>query len=270
MAIHLVGAAFGDIIGSPYEFDENSIKTKDFPLISENSRFTDDTVMTVAVAEGLVNSIGGTDEEIRMSLIKSVKKWGRCYPNAGYGARFLAWLNVEDSLPYGSFGNGSAMRCSAAGWLASNIYDARRLGRLTAEITHDHIEGVKAAEAVSAAIFLARIGEKKKTIRRYIETEFGYNLDRTCKEIRVNYRHFVDCMRSVPEAIIAFLEGDSLVDCIRNAVSLGGDSDTIAAIAGSIAEAYYGFEEELMPLFEGLPSEMKETIMLVNEHIKEI
>lgn len=268
LGIKLVGAVFGDIIGSPYEFDANNIKTKEFPLISEESTFTDDTVMTLAVAEGLLNSIGGSDDEIKAALVESVKDWGRRYPYAGYGARFSIWLKLIDSTPYESFGNGAAMRCSAAGWLAESIFDARRLGRLTAEITHNHIEGIRSAEAVSAAIFLARKGADKDAIRRYIETEFGYDLSRTCDEIRTDYHHWEDAMRSVPEAITAFLEGRSFLDCIRTAVSLGGDSDTIAAIAGSIAEAYYGPCKDLKPIFEGLPQDMRDVIIRFNEYLR--
>lgn len=261
----LVGAIIGDIVGSPYEFDKNNIKTKDFQLITEKSRPTDDTVMTIAIAEGLMLSKDQTDSEIKEILIDSVKHWGRKYPAAGYGVRFSMWLKLEDRAPYGSYGNGAATRTSAAGWIADSLYEARRLGRLTAEITHNHIEGIKAAEAVSSAIFLARQGANKEFIKNYMEVEFEYKLDRTCAEIRENFYHFEDCMRTIPEAITAFLEGESFIDCIKTAVSLGGDSDTIAAITGSIAEAFYGVTSDLAPVIDALPSDMKEVITAFNE-----
>lgn len=263
----LVGAIIGDIVGSPYEFNDNNIKTKDFQLISEKSRPTDDSVMTIAIAEGLLISKDQTDDEIKETLIDSVKKWGRKYPAAGYGARFSIWLKLDDRSPYQSYGNGSAMRVSSAGWLAESIYDARRLGRLTAEITHNHIEGIKGAEAVASAIFLARQKADKDFIKKYIEVEFGYELNRTCDEIRENFYHVEDCMRTVPEAITAFLEGKSFIDCIKTAVSLGGDSDTIAAITGSIAEAFYGVTSDLKPVIEALPEDMKEVINAFNEQL---
>lgn len=263
----LIGAIIGDIVGSPYEFDENNVKTKDFELITKRSRPTDDSVMTIAVAEGLLISIGQSDEEIRETLIDSLKKWGRKYPDAGYGARFENWIYSYDRKPYGSYGNGSAMRVSAAGWLADTIYEARRLGRLTAEVTHNHVEGIKAAEAVASAIFLARQGLSKDFIKSYIETEFDYDLSRTCDEIRPDYHFHVDCMQSVPEAITAFLEGHSFIDCIKTAVSLGGDSDTIAAIAGSIAEAFYGVTHDFAPVVESLPADFKEVIKAFNERV---
>lgn len=263
----LVGAIIGDIVGSPYEFDDNNIKTKDFQLISEKSRPTDDSVMTIAIAEGLLISKDQTDDEIKETLIDSVKKWGRKYPAAGYGARFSIWLKLDDRSPYQSYGNGSAMRVSSAGWLAESIYDARRLGRLTAEITHNHIEGIKGAEAVASAIFLARQKADKDFIKKYIEVEFGYELNRTCDEIREYFYHVEDCMRTVPEAITAFLEGKSFIDCIKTAVSLGGDSDTIAAITGSIAEAFYGVTSDLKPVIEALPEDMKEVINAFNEQL---
>lgn len=240
----MIGAILGDMIGAPYEFDRGG-KTKDFPLFIKASQFTDDTVMTIAVAEALMISGGLSDEEIRMALIDSMQRWGRRYPHAGYGIMFSKWLRDADPKPYNSFGNGSAMRVSAAGWLYDDLQNTRRMAALTAEVSHNHPEGIKGAEAVASAIFLAREGAGKEEIRTYILREFGYDLSRTCDEIRPEYIHNETCQYTVPEAITAFLEGQDFEDVIRTAVSLGGDCDTLTCIAGSIAEAFYGVPEEL-------------------------
>ena len=235
----MYGALLGDMIGAPYEFDRGN-KSKEFPLFCENSRFTDDSVMTIAVAEALLDSRFLDDDSIRAALIKSMRKWGKKYPDAGYGRKFLCWLREKDPKPYGSCGNGSAMRVSAAGWLFDTLEETREKARLTAEVTHDHPEGIKGAEATSGAIFLARTGRSKEEIRDYIVQEFGYDLSRTCDQIRPSYYHNESCQKTVPEAITAFLEGTDFEDVIRTAVSLGGDCDTLTCIAGSIAEAFYG------------------------------
>lgn len=235
----MYGALLGDMIGAPYEFDRGN-KSKEFPLFCENSRFTDDSVMTIAVAEALLDSRFLDDDSIRAALIKSMRKWGKKYPDAGYGRKFLCWLREKDPKPYGSCGNGSAMRVSAAGWLFDTLEETREKARLTAEVTHDHPEGIKGAEAASGAIFLARTGRSKEEIRDYIVQEFGYDLSRTCDQIRPSYYHNESCQKTVPEAITAFLEGTDFEDVIRTAVSLGGDCDTLTCIAGSIAEAFYG------------------------------
>ena len=235
----MYGALLGDMIGAPYEFDRGN-KSKEFPLFCENSRFTDDSVMTIAVAEALLDSRFLDDDSIRAALIKSMRKWGKKYSDAGYGRKFLCWLREKDPKPYGSCGNGSAMRVSAAGWLFDTLEETREKARLTAEVTHDHPEGIKGAEAVSGAIFLARTGRSKEEIRDYIVQEFGYDLSRTCDQIRPSYYHNESCQKTVPEAITAFLEGADFEDVIRTAVSLGGDCDTLTCIAGSIAEAFYG------------------------------
>ena len=238
----MYGAILGDIIGSPYEFDMGD-KTKEFPLFSNASMFTDDTVMTVAVAEALM--AGGCEDQLRRNLIKAMQTWGHRYPDAGYGLRFCRWLEADDPQPYNSWGNGSAMRVSAAAWLFDDLETVRRIARVTAEVTHNHPEGIKGAEATAAAIFLGRTGHTKREIRDYIVSEFGYDLSRTCDEIRPSYRHVESCQETVPEAITAFLEGESFEDVIRTAVSLGGDCDTLTCIAGSIAEGFYGVPEEL-------------------------
>ena len=241
----MYGAFLGDMIGAPYEFDRGN-KSKDFPLFKPSSQFTDDSVMTAAVAEALMNSFGKSDDEIRRELISSMQKWGRRYPNAGYGGMFRRWLRTADPKPYGSFGNGSAMRVSSVGWLYNDIGSVRKAATLTSEVTHNHPEGIKGAEATASAIFLARTGSTKEEIRTYITTEFGYDLTRTCDEIRPNYHHVESCQETVPEAITAFLEGSDFEDVIRTAVSLGGDCDTLACIAGSIAEAFFGVPAELV------------------------
>ena len=240
----MIGAILGDMIGAPYEFDRGN-KTKDFPLFGSESEFTDDSVMTVAVAEALMDSAGGNDDEIRQALTASMRKWGKRYPNAGYGGMFISWLRSEDPKPYGSFGNGSAMRVSAAGWLYDTLEETRHAAALSAEVTHNHPEGIKGAEAAACAVFLARTGSGKKEIRDYIVREFGYGLSRTCDEIRPAYTHDETCQKTVPEAVTAFLEGTDFEDVIRTAVSLGGDCDTLTCIAGGIAEAFYGVPEAL-------------------------
>ena len=240
----MIGAIIGDIIGAPYEFDRGN-KTKDFPLFKHSSQFTDDSVMTVAAAEALMDTAGKSDEEIRAALVSSMQKWGRHYPYAGYGCMFYSWLHQADPKPYGSFGNGSAMRVSAVGWLFDTLEETRHIARLTAEVTHNHPEGIKGAEATASAIFLARNGSSKAEIKEYITSEFGYDLSRTCDEIRPGYHHVESCQETVPEAITAFLEGVDFEDVIRTAVSLGGDCDTLTCIAGGMAEAFYGVPDDM-------------------------
>ena len=240
----MLGAILGDIVGSPYEFDCNNYKHKDFPLLSARSRFTDDTVMTLAVAQGLLAG-RGIPERTFAEVREAMRVWGEAYPHAGYGGMFRRWLHAEHPRPYGSFGNGSAMRVSAAGWLFDTLEKTLEMAKVTAEVTHNHPEGIKGAQAAAAAIFLARTGSSKQEIQHYTERHFGYDLSRTCDEIRPGYRHVETCQQTVPEAITAFLESTGYEDALRNAVSLGGDSDTLAAITGSIAEAFYGVAEEL-------------------------
>ena len=241
----MIGAIMGDMIGAPYEFDMGN-KTKDFPLFNRESQFTDDSVMTIAVAEALMDTIGKSDDEIRTALVKSMQKWGRRYPNAGYGGMFYRWLREKNPKPYGSFGNGSAMRVSSAGWLFGTLAETRHIARLTAEVTHNHLEGIKGAEVTASAIFMARKGSSKEEIKDYIIKEFGYDLSRTCDEIRPEYHHVETCQQTVPEAVTAFIEGTDFEDVIRTAVSLGGDCDTLTCIAGSMAEAFYGIPSEMI------------------------
>ena len=242
----MYGAILGDIIGSPFEFDRGD-KTKDFKLFSRRSHFTDDSVMTLAVCEALLK-VGqdATVKEIEDAVISSMQSWGRRYPHAGYGGYFRRWLTACHPEPYNSFGNGSAMRVSAVGWLYDSLENTRTVAKATANVTHNHPEGIKGAEATASAIFMARNGSSKEEIKKYIENEFHYDLNRTLDEIRPSYHMDETCQKTVPEAIIAFLEAKDFEDAIRNAVSLGGDTDTLGAITGSIAEAYYGIPEWLM------------------------
>ena len=262
----MYGAILGDIIGSPYEFDRGN-KSKDFPLFSRNSTYTDDSVMTLAVADAFMSiAPGAEDEDIRRQLVQFMQTYGQKYPYAGYGGMFRRWLKDSNPQPYGSYGNGSAMRVSSAAWLFGDLQTVRHMARLSAEITHNHPEGIKGAEATASAIFLARTGNTKPEIKAYIEENFHYNLSRTCDEIRSTYRNVVSCQKTVPEAITAFLEGESFEDVIRNAVSLGGDCDTLACIAGSIAEGFYGVPEELkQQCRERLPEDLRKVLRRFEE-----
>ena len=244
----MLGAIIGDIVGSVYEW--NNIKTKDFPIFREDYFFTDDTVMTCAVAEAIMN--GGQKDD----FIDAMKKYGKMYPDAGYGARFSSWINSDNREPYNSFGNGSAMRVSPCAWVmeaeTSELpSEGKRLAQLSSEVTHNHPEGIKGAMATADAIYMCRYflggddnpAEIKRRIKEHIEKEYGYDLSKTLDEIRPTYRFNETCQDTVPQAIVAFLESTDFEDAIRNAISLGGDSDTLAAITGSIAEAAYGIPE---------------------------
>lgn len=266
----MYGAILGDIIGSPYEFDRG-YKTKDFPLFSRRSTFTDDTVMTIAVASAFMDTCLDEDKNaILKRIATSMKHFASYYPHAGYGGNFRWWLNSNTFEPYNSYGNGSAMRVSSVAWLYNSIEDVRKAARLSAEVTHNHPEGIKGAEATASAIFLARTGKTKSEIKNYIETEFQYSLDRTCDEIRPTYHHVESCMETVPEAMTAFLEGNSFEDVIRTAVSLGGDCDTLTAIAGSIAEGFYGISDELIQECRSrLPEPLLKILLQFDERIKE-
>ncbi len=200
----MLGAIIGDVVGSIYE--RNNIKTKDFPLFSNRCFFTDDTVMTVAVAEAIMD--GGKEED----FVASNEKYGRKYPDRGYGRNFRKWLMSSSSSPYGSFGNGAAMRVSSAAWLADSLESVESLAERSAKVTHNHPEGIKGAKATAAAIFLARAGKSKNEIKEYVAKTYGYDLNRTLDVIRPNYSFDVSCQGSVPEAIIAFLESDGFED----------------------------------------------------------
>ena len=233
----MIGAVIGDIVGSVYEW--NNIKTKEFPLFQDKCFFTDDTVMTIAVAEALMN--GGEKDD----FIDAMKKYGRMYPDAGYGGRFGSWLLTDSREPYHSWGNGAAMRTAAVGWGFNSLEETQAMAALAAGVTHDHPEGIKGAVSAAAAIFLARTGHGRAEIKEYVERKFGYDLSQTLDEIRPGYQFSERCQDTVPQAMIAFLESIDFEDAIRNAISLGGDSDTLAAITGGIAEAAYGVPREL-------------------------
>jgi len=228
----ILGAISGDIIGSVYE--HRSIKTKEFDLFSPRSDFTDDTVMTLAIASWLCE-----DKSSKNVLISNLKYFGNLYPNAGYGGRFMRWLMQDSPEPYESWGNGSAMRVSPCAWVADSLEEAQRLAKTSAIVTHNHPEGIKGALATCDAIYLARTGVGKNQIKNHIERNYGYDLSFTLDGIRPSYDFDVSCQGSVPESIVCFLEAESFEDTVRNAVSLGGDADTLAAIAGSIASAYW-------------------------------
>lgn len=241
----MYGAILGDMIGAPYEFDRGN-KTKDFEMFNDRVSFTDDSVMTIAVADALMRiSSDADDDDVKTAVIQSMQKWGKRYPWAGYGQRFFIWLSKKNPQPYGSWGNGSAMRVSSVGWLYNSLEETRRYARLTAEVTHNHPEGIKGAEAVASAIFMARNGASKDEIKKYIIQEFDYDLSRTCDEIRPEYYHIESCQETVPEALTAFMEGADFEDVIRTAVSLGGDCDTLTCIAASIGEAFYGLPDNM-------------------------
>ena len=241
----MYGAILGDIIGSRFEFDRGG-KTKDFELLTIEDKYTDDSVMTVAVAEALLGIPSNADDDaVRTSLIKSMQKWGNRYPWAGYGQKFILWLGDKNPRPYNSWGNGSAMRVSSVGWLYNTLDETRRIARLSAEVSHNHPEGIKGAECTAAVIFLSRTGVTKEEIAEYIDREFGYDYSESLDEMRSRHRHVESCQDSLPKALRSFFDGESYEDVVRNAVSLGGDTDTLAAIAGAMAEAFFGMPDEL-------------------------
>lgn len=272
----MIGAIIGDIVGSVYEWD--NIKTKEFPLFRDDCFFTDDTVMTIAVAEALMNG-GGKDD-----FIDAMKKYGRMYPDAGYGARFGAWLFSDSREPYNSWGNGSAMRVSPVGFWVEPSWDATATAcgvhvysTRSAEVTHNHPEGIKGACATADAIMFMRyrrmdgddMTESKVKLRAFIEEKYGYDLSRSLDEIRPTYRFNESCQDTVPQAITAFLESVDFEDAIRNAVSLGGDSDTLAAITGSIAEAAYGIPQWMTDkAWEYLDEPLREVCRRWRTHMK--
>ena len=235
--LRCVGGIIGDIIGQRFEFRRNRQKTKNFQLYTVDSRFTDDTVMTCTIMDWLVH---GND------LSETMRKWGQMFPRAGYGGMFRKWLSDNTMGAYGSFGNGSGMRVSPVGYAAKSIEECLELAEQSALPTHNHEEGIKGAQAIAASVFLAKSGAAKEDIKSYVTETFGYDLERTVDSIRPNYKFEVSCQKSVPESIICFLEGTNYEDCVRNAVSLGGDTDTQADMTGAIAEAFgYPIDEKL-------------------------
>jgi ADP-ribosylglycohydrolase len=244
----MLGAIAGDVIGSVHEVART--KTKNFPLLTPKSRFTDDTVLTVAVADCLLH---GRD------YVDTLHHYFHNYPNAGYGGTFWLWASERRRQPYQSWGNGSAMRVSPVAHVGTTLDEVLAEATRSAEVTHDHKEGIRGAQATAAAIFLARTGSSKEEIRRYITEQFDYFLDETLDDLRPTYPFDASCQGSVPQSIIAFLESTDYEDAVRNAVSLGGDADTMACIAGAIAEAFYG----------GVPAAITEPVLAVlDDHLR--
>ncbi len=252
----MIGAVAGDIIGSVFEF--NPIKSTDFPLFSAHSNFTDDTVLTIAIADCILNG---------KEYGPTIKEYGQAFPHAGYGGMFREWLSSDNYEPYNSFGNGSAMRVSPVGFAYNTLTEVLDQAEKSADVTHNHPEGIKGAQAVASAIWLARNGKKKSEIKNYIEETFGYNLQQTIDEIRPNYRFDETCQETVPQSIIAFLESSDFEDAIRISISLGGDSDTMACITGGLAQAYYKVIPEyiIKRMRDIIPAELLGIIDLFNE-----
>lgn len=236
----MVGAIIGDIVGSVYEF--NNIKTKEFPLLGANSHFTDDSVMTLAVAEIMQKGYMTDSGKITATF----RKWGKNFINAGYGERFIRWLLSENPQPYGSYGNGAAMRVSPVAWYADSAGEVKEYARAVTQVTHNHPEGLKGAEVTAMCVYYARVGYTKESIRKYAEQYYDLDFDYD-KLRKSNFHDDESCQKTVPQAIFCFLVSKSFEDCLRTAVAIGGDCDTICAIAGSIAEAYYrNIDRELM------------------------
>lgn len=251
----MLGAIIGDVIGSPYEF--GSDKTKEFLLFSPNCRPTDDSIITIAVGCACVEADLYDEDNFKQILCEYIREIGLKYPDAGYGGRFYQWMIMNEDTPYEGYTNGSAMRVSPTAWAVDSLEKVETLAKWSAEITHSHPEGIKGAQAVAAAIFLARTGADKNEIREYIEEKY-YDLNFTTDEIRPSYTHDMTCEGSVPQAIVAFLDSEDFEDAVRNAVSLGGDGDTLACIAGAIAEAYYGIPDEIQEqVFEYIDEDLQ-------------
>lgn len=266
-----IGAIVGDVAGSRHEF--NNIKTKEFELLADSCYITDDSVLTIATMKALLD--GGTAEDFAKSYRTIAKLHlltndlqGNSY-GTGYGAKFFRWLMTNDSQAYNSFGNGAPMRVSPVAWFYDDLDEAERVAEISASVSHNHPEGIKGAKSVAGVILLARMGEDKPSIKKYVEQRYDYNLDFTLDEIRGTYEHSEASQDTVPQAIVAFLEGLDFEDVIRNAVSIGGDSDTISAIAGSIAEAFYGVPDHIHErTLKYIPNHLLEIVSSFSETIK--
>lgn len=237
----MIGAVIGDIVGSRFEWHNH--RSKDFEFFTEKCFFTDDSVMTIAVADAIMKADGDLSV-LSDYAVKSMREIGQPYRDCGYGGSFFRWMYSDDPKPYNSFGNGSAMRVSACGFVAKSIEEAKALSKAVTEVTHNHPEGIKGAEATTVAIFLAKTGHSLEEIREHINANY-YPMDFTLDEIRDTYEFNETCQNTVPQALKAFFESTDFEDAIRNAISIGGDSDTLAAITGGIAEAYYGIPDEI-------------------------
>ncbi|HQC54728.1 MAG TPA: ADP-ribosylglycohydrolase family protein [Clostridia bacterium] len=261
----MLGAIIGDIVGSKYEY--SNFKSKDFKWFDEGTRFTDDTIMTVAIAKAFLDSKLDFSD-LSEKAIYWMQYFGRKYPS-DYGLDFIGWLQENNPKPYNSYGNGAAMRVSPAGWFANSIEQAVNLAKKVTEVSHNHPEGIRGAVAVSTIIYLCRKGASKAEIKDFVTKKIKYNVDFTLDQIRSKYKFDESCQGTVPVAIVAFLESTSFIDCIQNAISVGGDADTLTAIAGSIAEAYYvfpGIDEKIIKKAESyLP---KELLDIINEFNK--
>lgn len=253
----MLGAIAGDIIGSRFEVIPT--KSLEFELFTDLNVFTDDTVLTVAIADAILNN---------QSYEENLRAFGQKYPDAGYGGSFIRWLSGAIQGPYNSFGNGSAMRVSPVGFAFDKRTRVLEEARKTAEVSHNHPEGIKGAQAVALGVFLSRKGYQKEQIRYELEKEFDYDLSRSLKQIRPEYQFEISCQRSVPESIIAFLESDDFVGAIRNAISLGGDSDTMACMAGALAQAFYQEIPRTVAeqVYARIPEEFKEIVIVFEEH----
>lgn len=264
----LMGAILGDIAGSIYEFDPH--KSTDINLQDKRMDYTDDTIMTIAVADWILN-----DKRHTMNgLVERMQQWGRRYPHpmGAYGNMFSQWLRSDNPMPYNSWGNGSAMRVSAVGFAFDTLEETMNVAKKCSEVTHNHPEGIKGAQATAAAIFMARTGSTKKEIRRFITDTFGYNLDRSCDDIRPTYGFDGSCQGTVPESIIAFLDSKDYEDALRLCISLGGDADTMGAITGAIAGAYYNKMPYALYEFgmEKLPKDIQNVVGLFNSKYGQI
>lgn len=247
----IIGAICGDILGSGYEW--NPVKTLEMDLCQSKDEITDDTVCTIGVTDAIINNI---------PYEESLRNWCRRYSNSGYGSSFRRWFMKENAEPYNSWGNGSAMRVSAAGTLSNSLEETLRLAKESAEVTHNHPEGIKGAQATASAIYMAKTGSSKEEIKDYIQSKFGYDLERKYKDIQPSYHFDVSCQGSVPESIICFLESNDYEDAIRHSIAMGGDADTMAAITGSIAAAYYKEipENILSHCLIRIPQDMKDIL----------
>jgi len=254
----MLGAIIGDIVGSRFEWNNN--RSKEFDFLTYKCFPTDDSIMSLAIAQAILVSKPDYSD-LSKNAVECMQSVGRNYPNCGYGGGFYRWMFSGNPQPYNSYGNGAAMRVSAAGFVAESLEEAKKISKLVTEVTHNHPEGIKGAKATAAAIFLARTGKSKKEIRNYIESVYHYDLDKSMKDIISKGHGEEICQISVPQALVCFLLSDSYIDTIRKAVSIGGDSDTIACIAGSIAEAFYGMDEEYIEeTMKRLPDDLKDIV----------
>lgn len=273
---NFIGGIAGDIIGSVYEW-HNATDVRHIEFFKNGCRYTDDTVLTCAVASWLIKSEGLEEEDSLRILNEELLRFGRSHPNAGYGHMFRDWLNLSSPLPMGSYGNGAGMRVSPVGFYAESEEECLRLAEWSAKVTHNHPEGIKGAQAIALAIYLARRGEVKPYIKKRIEDEFGYNLSHEISDyVKIDGTHIVGrthkfdstCQTTVPEAIVAFLKGDSYSDTLINAIEIGGDTDTIADMAGAIAGAYYGVPSYIgEKAFSILPEDLSDTFVNFSNHI---